>query len=784
MDKPAVFVIFGATGDLIEKKIAPSLFRLYKNKKLPQLLRVIGISRREYTTESFRNHIRDILAKSENPENNDLQAFLNIFEYMSGDFYERNIYESLAEILGRTETEWKACSNKLYYLAVPPLHYETIIANLKEVGLNTPCSDAEGYARVLLEKPFGRDEKTAQALEVTLQSAFSQEQIYRIDHYLGKKMIQNLLAFRFSNTIFEGAWSNKYIEKVEIKLLEGGDVSGRGAFYDALGAFRDVGQNHLLEIAAHIAMDNPEDFSAGPVRRSRAQILQKLKVPTREDISRRTFRGQYEGYKNTEGVSSDSTMETYFKIEAEFDDPRWYGVPFVLESGKSLKTHKKEVVITFRRPMPCLCPPGQNIDSRNEILFKIEPQESIQLDLWAKTDSYDMVVEQKRFLLNERDQTDRLQYVEEYEQLLLDAFTGDQTFFVSADEVRALWKFTDPFVAGWKADIVPLVSYVKGSDTPREASKFINDGKTAGVDETLLRREIAIVGLGKMGTNLALNLRSHGWNVIGYNRTYENAKHLLNEGIEVVKELQEIAVKLPTPRVVWLMLPSESVESVIAELSTILATGDIVIDGGNTHYKMAQHHADLLRAKGIEFVDVGVSGGPSGARNGAALMVGGNKKLYQHLSFLYQDLSYPQGVNHFDGIGAGHFVKMVHNGIEYGMMQSIAEGFEVLSASSYSLDLRATAHVYAHGSVIESRLISWLAHAMDVQGPTLPESSATVDHTGEGEWTVETAHELGVPVPALTAAVSYRKRSAQEPRYAGKVLTAMRNQFGGHPLKK
>ncbi len=597
-------------------------------------------------------------------------------------------------------------------------------------------------------------------------------------------MIQNLLAFRFSNTLFEGAWSNKYIEKVEIKLLESGDVAGRGSFYDALGAFRDVGQNHLLEIAAHIAMDNPEDFSAGPMRRSRAQILQKLKLPTRDDISKRTFRGQYDGYRQTEGVIPDSTMETYFKLEAEFDDPRWYGVPFILESGKALKTHKKEVVITFRRPVPCLCPPGQNIDSRNEILFKIEPQESIQLDLWAKTDSYEMVVEQKRFLLNERDQGDRLQYVEEYERLLLDAFTGDQTFFVSADEVQALWRFSDPFVAGWKTDMVPLVPYAKGSDVPRDASKFINDGKTVTDDSPALRREIAILGLGKMGANLAKNLTAHGWNVVGYNRTYENAKHLLDEGIHVVKDLHDMSSALSTPRIVWLMLPSDAVDSIVPELAAILSSGDIVIDGGNTHYKMAQKHADTLRAKGIEFVDVGLSGGPSGARNGAALMVGGNQKLYEHLYPLYEDLSYPQGVNHFEGTGAGHFVKMVHNGIEYGMMQSIAEGFEVLSASSYALDLSAVADVYAHGSVIESRLVSWLAHAMDVQGPTLPESSSVVDHTGEGEWTVEAAGELGVPVHALSEAVSFRKRSAQEPRYAGKVLTAMRNQFGGHPLKK
>lgn len=782
MDKPTVFVIFGATGDLIEKKIAPSLLRLFKNGKLPTMLKVIGVSRRDFTTDSFRNHIQDILTKSENGDNLNFEAFLNVFEYMSGDFYEKQVYQSLAEKLGRADNEWQACSNKLYYLAVPPPHYQTIVENLKEAGLNTPCSDEEGYARVILEKPFGRDEKTASELQTTLESAFTEEQIYRIDHYLGKKMIQNLLAFRFSNTIFEGAWSNKYIEKVEIKLLEGGDVAGRGAFYDALGALRDVGQNHLLEMAAHIAMENPEDFSAGPVRRARAEILKKLKNPSREDIIKKSYRGQYEGYKSEEGVSSDSTTETYFKVVAEFDDPRWFGVPFILESGKGLATHKKEVVVTFKRPVPCLCPPGQNIDARNEILFKVEPQESIQLDLWAKADGYEMVVEQKRFLLNERDQSVRTQYVEEYERLLLDVFNGDQTFFVSASEIPSLWRFADPFVSLWRADAVELVPYAKNSDLPRETSRFINDLKDVASKEEL-RHEIAIVGLGKMGTGIARNLRAHGWDVTGYNRTFENAKPLINEGIHIVEELAEIA-KLPRPRIVWVMVPADAVEGVIKELAALLNEGDIVIDGGNTHYKAAQVHADILRGKGIEFVDVGVSGGPSGARNGAALMVGGNGKLYTYLLPLYEVLAYPQGINHFEGIGAGHFVKMIHNGIEYGMMQAIAEGFDVINSAPFPINPIDVAHVYAHGSVIESRLISWLAHAYDMQGASLPEASSTVEHTGEGEWTTEAAKEYGVPTPVMNEAVLFRKRSADEPRYAGKVLTAMRNQFGWHPLKK
>jgi len=299
-----------------------------------------------------------------------------------------------------------------------------------------------------------------------------------------------------------------------------------------------------------------------------------------------------------------------------------------------------------------------------------------------------------------------------------------------------------------------------------------------------VEKEIGIVGLGKMGSNLALNMVEKGWKVVGYNRTYEVTKKLEKEGIVATRSLKELAKKLKPSRVVWLMVTAGvAVDEILFGedgLANFLDNGDIVIDGGNSFYKDSIRRAQELEKRGIFLVDVGVSGGPEGARHGACLMVGGRRDLYVRLLPLFLDVSAPQGVQFFEGTGAGHFVKMVHNGIEYGIMQSIAEGFTILKQARYALNLKDVADVYNHGSVIESRLIGWLKKAFEIHGVDLNDVSGTVGHTGEGEWTVQTARELGVQAKVMEEAVKFRVESEKNPSYTGKTLSALREQFGGH----
>lgn len=455
---PTVFIIFGATGDLMAKKIAPALFHLYINHKFPTLFKIIGFSRRDLSTEQFQAHIKNILLsqKGKKIKPTDIEKFLKFFLYQQGDFETVDAYNTLALSLGRIDGEWQACSNKLFYLAVPPTNYRSIFEHLKTSGLTLPCSPEEGWTRLIVEKPFGRNAKSAQELDMLLGDLFREEQIYRIDHYLGKDMLQNILSFRFNNDLFEDSWDNKHIEKIEIKFLQDIDIEDRGTFYDVIGALRDVGQNHMLQMLAFVTMDQPGTFTAEDVRKKRAEILAKLIPLKNEEIKKRTYRGQYKGYTNVEGVHPASNTETYFKVAAFLLDEKWKNVPIILEAGKSLGL-KKEIAITFKHRTPCLCPPG--IHYKNRILFTLEPKEGIIIEFWSKKPGLDFMMEKQKLAFLFRDQRKKVQYVEEYEKLLLDCISGNQLLFVSTDEVQAMWNFIDPIISSWEQNSTPLVEY-------------------------------------------------------------------------------------------------------------------------------------------------------------------------------------------------------------------------------------------------------------------------------------------------------------------------------------
>jgi glucose-6-phosphate 1-dehydrogenase len=806
---PTTFVVLGVTGDLMTKKIAPALFNLHEKGLLPAHFRLVGVSRRDWTDDDLKRHIQAILeVKVKDASPASIKSFLKTVVYHKITFDAFADYVALGDALRRIDEEHGACSNKLFYLSVPPQFYDMIFTNIHKARLTELCDASEGWTRVVVEKPFGSDEKSAKALDERIARLFKEEQVYRIDHYLAKETLQNILTFRFFNNLFEDDWGRELIEKINIRELENVGAEDRGSFYESVGALRDVGQNHLLEMVALIAMDPPRDMSADAIRSARAALLETIKPLSHAEIAKKTFRAQYDGYRTAKGVDPRSTVETYFKIGLELTHPRWRGVPIFIEAGKRIIDPKRneevtEVEVVFKHEEPCLCAlysagsPGGKVEHfKNSITFRQDPHESITIRFWAKKPGLVMKLEERVFNVNLREGGHTSQYTEEYEKLLLDCINGDQTLFVSSREVAAMWRFVDPIIKGWAKGLVPLRRYAPDSEAiVAEANLLIDPPKSAAEVSAhgMIRKEIGIFGLGKMGANVARQLHEKGWRVVASNRSPGPVEMIQKEGIQGVFSYADLVAQLKTPRIIWLMItagkgndellfgsakPGADRDGIVQYLKK----GDIVIDAANAFYEDSMRRARLLKKRGIHFVDVGFSGGPSGARTGGSLMIGGEKQIFERLEPLFRDLSVPGGYSYFGSAGAGHFVKMVHNGIEYGMMQSLAEGFAIMKKSPFKLDLEQVANVYNRGSVIESRLVGWLEDAYKLYGQDLKAVSGSVAYTGEGEWTVKTGKKLTVPVQVIENSFKFRVKSKKSPSYIGKVLSALRNRFGGHAI--
>lgn len=484
---PTVLIILGVTGDLVSLKIAPALFHLFQKNKLPEHFRVIGFARRAWTRDFFHTHLQESLRAhlQRTPRAADIRSFLSLFDYHQGDFSETEHFRELARHLKTIDDGWGMCSNKLFYLSASPFNYEVILRNLEKTGLSRSCHEQGGgnrtdsinvgWTRVIVEKPFGTNLKTAQKLDRLLGKLFDESQIYRIDHYLGKEMLQNILSFRFSNNLFEENWTNKSIEKVNVRMLEKLGVAERAGFYDTIGALRDVGQNHLLQMLALVTIDHPVNYDAESIRKKRAQILGALRHPSRHDVLTHSFRGQYEGYRTIPGVVKDSMTETYFKVQAFLNTPRWYGVPIYLESGKVMNESLKEIEITFRHPFPCLCPTNVLEHYKNRVVFRLEPKEEILIYFWAKKPGLEFVMEESVLHFAFPEGKKHAHGPEAHERLLLDCITGDQTLFVRTDEIISMWKFIDPIIRAWQKNLVPLKPYTPHSDAIRIEAEHIEE---------------------------------------------------------------------------------------------------------------------------------------------------------------------------------------------------------------------------------------------------------------------------------------------------------------------
>lgn len=453
MIAPTIFIIFGITGDLAGRKLLPALLNLYVKNNLPKKFAIVGFSRRTFTREDFRQFVRTHMkVKAGQYKEEDIKHFIDHMYYEQGNFDEPQSYAQLSQRLKLIDDGFGQCSNKLFHLSIPPSLYESIFDHLSNSGLTVPCGGDEGWTRILVEKPFGSDVETAKNLDKKLGQLFNESQIFRIDHYLAKEALQNIMAFRFANSLFEPLWNHHHIDKVHIKLLEKIGMEGRGATYDYIGALKDVGQNHILQMLALIAMENPDSYDATDIRNARAHILKHLRPLTSRNINQYAVRGQYEGYKTETGVREHTQTETYFRLETYIDTARWKNVPFYLESGKSLFETKTEIDIYFK---------NESEDRQNVLTFRIQPDEGIKIRFWVKTPGFDMKVEPKTMKFKYADFQSLSVLPDAYEKVLFDAIMGDQTLFTSTDEVLYAWKYISTVISSWNA--VPLTIYKKGS---------------------------------------------------------------------------------------------------------------------------------------------------------------------------------------------------------------------------------------------------------------------------------------------------------------------------------
>ena len=782
---PTILVVFGAGGDLATRKIIPSLWRLFEQNLLGDLFSVIGFSREAVSNEKFKSSIVSaIRSKSDKEINEDkILRFVKLFSYHQGIFEDVAAFRAVAQSIDALEKTWGVCANKLFYLAAPPATYKPILGNLASVKLNIPCGGKLGFSRILIEKPFGTDLSSAQGLQSQLLAYFKEEQIYRIDHYLFKEIVQGIQNFRFSNNLFENTWDNTTIERINIRLHESIGVEGRGGFYDAIGTLRDVGQNHLLTMLATLLMEYPALGNPDAIRENRALILRALTSWTDDSIRKNTYHAQYKGYLGIDGVREYSATETYFALKTGLTNPRWIGVPIFIEAGKRMAEARKEIVVTLKHPQKCLlCEAGPH--GPNQIVFRLEPNDEIVIHFWSKKPGFDHILEERSFSFFLYEKEVKIQYVEEYAKVLYAAIRGERASFVSPNEIEAAWRFTDPIENAWGKNTAPLAEYEPDTIPhpallPSEPNGREKNGQTQS-------GKLGLVGLGKMGANLATRLQAKGWQVIGTDHSPDTVKKLENEGVAGAYSIQELVEKLSAPRTVWLMVPAgKPVDEVLfanGGLAELLEEGDTIIDGGNSFYKDSVFRAQKLKLKGINFLDVGVSGGPISIQLGKfAIMAGGEREIYEKSKPIFNAMSdTPSG--YMGSSGAGHFAKMVHNGIEYGMMQSLAEGFAILKEAPFKFRLKDVANVYNQNSIITSRLTQWLEEGFKEYGEDLKKASGSVAYTGEGEWTVKTAKEFGISASVIKDSYLFRVRSKKNPTFTGKILSTLRAVFGGHKI--
>lgn len=469
-------VVFGASGDLTSRKLAPALYQLMLKRRLPEGTRLVGVSRSPLGDDEFRAKLREScqVAAGKRWDAALWEPFARNVAYQPGDIDSTDDFRRLAEVLERLEQGQP--STRVYYLATAPAHYETAVTQLGKSGL---ADAASGPRRIVIEKPFGTDLDSAERLNEVVHRVFPEREVYRIDHYLGKETVQNLLVLRFANAIFEPIWNRNYIDHVQITAAEEIAVGRRGEYYDSAGVLRDMFQNHLLQLTAITAMEAPARFEADAVRNEKVKVLDSIRPIDGPHVTRETFRGQYRGYRSEPGVAADSRTATFAAVRFSIDNWRWQGVPFYLRSGKAMSCRTTQIVIGFRKP-PHMLFDGHH--EANQLVIQIQPAEGIQIHLQTKVPDEGMAL--RLTDLNFRfDEHYPSEFPDAYERLLLDTLSGDPSLFARADEVEAAWRIIDPIQRAWDASCEPrLFEYEPLTWGPEECLHWMREQRRAWFD--------------------------------------------------------------------------------------------------------------------------------------------------------------------------------------------------------------------------------------------------------------------------------------------------------------
>jgi glucose-6-phosphate 1-dehydrogenase len=488
------FVLFGATGDLTHRKIIPALFSLSIQKLLPAGFVIVAFARRDKTDEVYREDLRNAIKQfapkmpSEGPE---WDAFSQKIVYLRSSFDDLDGYRRLGERLNQLDKERDLGGNRMFYLATPPDNFSEIIRFLGEAGLNRAPRDGS-WARIVIEKPFGYDLDTAHKLNAEVGSVFAENQIYRIDHYLGKETVQNILVLRFANQIFEPIWNKNYIDHIEITVAETLGVEGRGAYFEHSGITRDIVQNHALQVLTLIATEPPVSLSADAVRDEKVKVLRSIRPFTPEDVAKRTVRGQYgpgvikngdsdepvPGYRQEEGVDPHSNTDTFAAFRFDIDNWRWSGVPFYIQAGKRLCKRVTEVQIFFK-PVPCVlfARLAYGGVQPNKMVIRIQPDEGASLEICSKIPGPEMQIQSVQMDFK-YGSAFNAPIRDAYERLILDAMRGDASLFARNDEVEAAWSVITPILDAWRDLSCPVFpNYAAGTWGPAAANQLLTSGQ-------------------------------------------------------------------------------------------------------------------------------------------------------------------------------------------------------------------------------------------------------------------------------------------------------------------
>ena len=465
---PYTLVIFGASGDLTQRKLIPSLYQLFRKGRLKEATRIVGFSRTAFSHESWRTELARSTA----------QFLLGDFDpevwskFAASIFYHRGDIGSAADFAAlRSFLDDGGGDSRIYYLATAPQFYEPAVAHLGASGL---ADESQGVRRIIIEKPFGYDLASARQLNEVVHRVFAERQVYRIDHYLGKETVQNMLVLRFANSIFEPIWNRNYIDHVQITTAEKVTVGRRGAYYEQSGVVRDMFQNHLLQLMTMTAMEPPSQFEADAIRNEKVKVLESVRPFTPDDVARDTVRAQYMGYRGEPEVAPDSQTPTFAALKLHVDNWRWHGVPFYLRSGKAMDCRTSQIVIQFRQPpLNLFSTVKEQHHDANRLVVHIQPAEGIQIHFQTKVPDAGM-----QLRLTDLDFRFDTRFAkalpEAYERLLLDTLMGDASLFARSDEVELAWGIIDPILQAWQQhDLPPLAFYEAGAWGPRESQKWM-----------------------------------------------------------------------------------------------------------------------------------------------------------------------------------------------------------------------------------------------------------------------------------------------------------------------